>query len=397
MKKQSGRYVVLLTFFALAGLGLFACGQEQEKSVEKTQKAAPAAPVAATAKGMIKIGVAGPHSGDLAAYGIPTKEAVEMVAAQVNAAGGLLGMQVEVLPVDDQCKPEIATNAATKLVSQGVDVVIGHVCSGATKAALGIYNEARIIVVSPSATNPPLTQSGEYPNFYRTIAPDDDQGKLAADFVTVKLGAKKIAILHDKGDYGKGFADFSKQFVEASGLAEVVLFEGVTPGAMDYSAVVQKIRHENADAVIFGGYHPEASKLIAQMNNKRMTIPFVGPDGVKGDGFLEIAGKDAEGVYATGPMDVSAYAENRQARADYTGKYGKEPGTFFDQGYAAMQAIMNAIKVSGGTEYAGLEKALKTSYVDTTVGKIRFDAKGDAEGVGFSVFQVQGGKFVELK
>ena len=354
-------------------------------------------PASGFAADTIKIGVAGPHTGDLAPYGIPTMEAAEMVAAQVNAAGGVLGMQVEVLPMDDQCKPEIATNAATKLVSQGVNVVIGHVCSGATKAALGIYKEANIIAVSPSATNPPLTQSGDYPNFYRTIAPDDDQGKLASDFVTGKLGAKKIAILHDKGDYGKGFADFAQQFIEADGNAKIVMFEGVTPGAMDYSAVVQKIRKEGADAVIFGGYHPEASKLISQMNKKRMKIPFIGPDGIKGNGFLEIAGKDAEGVYATGPMDVSAYAENKQAKAEYTSKYGKEPGTFFDQGYAAMQVVLNAVKVSGGTDYAGLEKALKSSYVDTAVGKIKFDAKGDAEGVGFSVFQVQGGQFVELK
>jgi branched-chain amino acid transport system substrate-binding protein len=354
-------------------------------------------PVTGFAADTIKIGVAGPHTGDLAPYGIPTKEAAEMVAAQVNAAGGVLGMQVEVMPMDDQCKPEIATNAATKLVSQGVDVVIGHVCSGATKAALGIYKEANIIAVSPSATNPPLTQSGDYPNFYRTIAPDDDQGKLAAEFATNKLGAKKIAILHDKGDYGKGFADFSKQFVEAGGKAEVVLFEGVTPGAMDYSAVIQKVRREGADAVIFGGYHPEASKLIGQMNKKRMKIPFIGPDGVKGNGFLEIAGKDAEGVYATGPMDVSSLPGNQKAKADYIEKYGKEPGTFFDQGYAAMQVVLKAIEAAGGTEYAALEKALKGNFVETAVGKIKFDAKGDAEGVGFSVFQVQGGKFVELK
>jgi branched-chain amino acid transport system substrate-binding protein len=354
-------------------------------------------PVTSFAAGTIKVGVAGPHTGDLAPYGIPTMEAAKMVAEQVNAAGGVLGKQIEVLPMDDQCKPEIATNAATKLVSQGVDVVIGHVCSGATKAALGIYKEAGVIAISPSATNPPLTQSGDYPNFYRTIAPDDDQGKLAADFAALKLGAKKIAILHDKGDYGKGFADFSKMFIEQGGKAEVVMFEGVTPGAMDYSAVVQKIRKEKADAVIFGGYHPEASKLVSQMNKKRMKIPFIGPDGVKGDGFLEIAGKNAEGVYATGPMDVSKYAENQSAKADYIAKYGKEPGTFFDQGYAAMQAVLAAVEASGGTEYAGLEKALKSNFVNTSVGKIKFDAKGDAEGVGFSVFQVQGGKFVELK
>ncbi|NIQ93144.1 MAG: branched-chain amino acid ABC transporter substrate-binding protein [Desulfuromonadales bacterium] len=345
----------------------------------------------------IKIGVAGPHSGDLAPYGIPTKQAAEMLAEKTNAAGGINGKMIELIPMDDQCKPEIAVNVATNLVSQGAKVIIGHVCSGATKAALGIYKESGAIAISPSATNPPLTKSGDYPNFYRTIAADDEQGKLAADFVTEKLGAKKVAVLHDKGDYGKGFADFSKQFIEETGKAEVVLYEGITPGAIDYSAVIEKLKASAADVVVYGGYHPEASKLIGLINKKNIEVDFVGPDGIKGEGFLEIAGDNAEGVYATGPMDVSKFEANKEARAAFKEKYGKEPGTFFDQGYAAMQAALNAIEVSGGTDVAGLEKALKSSMVDTAVGKIKFDAKGDAVGVGFSVYQVRDGEFVEVE
>lgn len=176
-----------------------------------------------------------------------------------------------------------------------------------------------------------------------------------------------------------------------------MIYEGVTPGAMDYSAVIQKIQSSGADAVLFGGYHPEASKLIGLMKKKNLDIPFIGPDGIKGNGFLEIAGPDAEGVYATGPMDVSKLAENQQARAAYTEKYGKEPGTFFDQGYAAMQAALNAIKTANSTDYAALSQALKQSYVDTAVGKIKFDTKGDAEGVGFSVYQVVNGAFAEVQ
>ncbi len=345
----------------------------------------------------IKIGVAGPYSGDLAPYGIPTKQAAEMLVKEVNAKGGVLGKQIELLIQDDQCKPEIAANVATKLVSDGAEAVIGHICSGATKAALGIYKNANLIAISPSATNPPLTKSGDYPNFYRTIAADDEQGKLAAAFATDKLKAKKIAILHDKGDYGKGFADFSQQFVEAGGKAKVVMFEGITPGALDYSAVVQKLRKEGADAVIFGGYHPEASKLVAQMKKKRVDIPFIGPDGIKGVGFLEIAGANAEGVYATGPMDVSALPMNKAAHDAFKKIYGAEPGTFFDQGYAAVQALLHAIEVAGGTDSVALAKALKSSPVDTTVGRIKFDARGDAEGVGFAVYQVRNGDFVEVK
>jgi branched-chain amino acid transport system substrate-binding protein len=345
----------------------------------------------------IKLGVAGPHTGDLAPYGVPTKEAAEMVVAEINAKGGINGKQVELMVADDQCKPEIATNVATKLVSEGVNIVIGHVCSGATKAAMGIYKGAKIIAISPSATNPPLTKSGEYSNFYRTIASDDDQAFMAAAFATDQLKAKKIAILHDKGDYGKGFADFCKEAIEKGGKAKVVMYEGIQPGAMDYSAVIQKMRNEGADLLIFGGYHPEASKLLSLMSKKKIKVPFIGPDGLKGDGFLKIAGKDAEGVYATGPKDVSKLPLNTKAHADYKAKYGKEPGTFFDQAVAATVVALNAVKVAGGTDYDALGKALKSSMVDTTIGKIKFDAKGDAEGVGFSVYQVKNGAFVEVK
>jgi branched-chain amino acid transport system substrate-binding protein len=345
----------------------------------------------------IKLGVAGPHTGDLAAYGLPTKEAAEMVVAEINAAGGVNGRPVELIIADDQCKPEIATNVASKLVSEGVHIVIGHVCSGATKAALGIYKDAGIIAISPSATNPPLTKSGDYPNFYRTIAPDDDQARLAASFAVDTLNAKKIALLHDKGDYGKGFADFSKGAIEAGGKARVVMYEGIQPGAMDYSAVIQKLRKQAADAMIFGGYHPEASKLLSLMNKKKVTIPFIGPDGIKGDGFLKIAGKDAEGVYATGPKDVTQYPLNRKAREEYKTRYAKEPGTFFDQGYAAVLAALNAVKVAGGTDYDALGKALRSSPVETPIGKITFDARGDAEGVGFAVYQVTNGAFAEVR
>lgn len=93
----------------------------------------------------IKLGVAGPHSGDLAPYGIPAMKAAQLVVKKVNASGGVLGKQVELLIQDDQCKPEIATNTATKLVTEGANVVLGHICSGATKAALGIYKDARLL------------------------------------------------------------------------------------------------------------------------------------------------------------------------------------------------------------------------------------------------------------
>jgi len=345
----------------------------------------------------IKLGVAGAHSADLASYGIPSARAAELVVKGVNARGGVLGKQVQLLVEDDACKPELATNTATKLVSEKVVVVMGHVCSGATKAALKIYKDAGIIVMSSAATNPDLTQSGEYPNFYRTIASDDAQAKLEVDFALNTLKVKKIAVLHDKGDYGKGLAENAKAFIEKSGVAKIVLFEGITPGAVDYSAVVQKIKHANAEAVIFGGYHPEASKIVGQMRKKQMNTFFISDDGVRDNTFIKVAGQYAEGVYATGPMDTSQNPLAIQAVEEHKKAYGSEPGAFFLNAYAATLALLNAIEKAGSTGYEAVTKALHTEYVDTPLGKIRFDQRGDAEGVGFAMYQVKNGVYVEVK
>lgn len=366
---------------------LAACGGEGEKQAEEKAEA-PAS--------KLVLGVAGAHSGDLASYGLPTVNAAKLAAAKVNAEGGINGATVEVVAQDDQCKPELATNAATKMVSDDVKIVLGHICSGATKAALPIYLESEIVLMSPSATNPPLTQSGDYPNFFRTIAPDDAQAALEVEFAK-SLGLKKIAVIHDKGDYGKGFASFCKQFIEEQDGIEVVLFEGVTPGAVDYSAVVQKIKSSGADGVIFGGYHPEASKIVTGMRKKDMELPFLSDDGVKDETFIKVAGKYAEGVYATGPKDFSGNAIYQEAVAAHKAEFGSDPGPFFPEAYSAALALLTAVENAGSTDYAKVTEALRTHYVDTAVGKIKFDEKGDAEGVGFAVYQVQNGQYVEVK
>jgi branched-chain amino acid transport system substrate-binding protein len=316
--------------------------------------------------------------------------------ADVNARGGINGMQVELMVEDDVCKPEVATNTATKLVSSGVKIVLGHICSGATKAALPIYKNGGVVVMSPSATNPALTQSGDYPNFFRTIPSDDAQARTEVDFTLSVLKAKKIAVVHDKGDYGKGLAEFAKGFLEASGKAEVVLFEGVTPGAVDYSAIVQKIKRSDADAVIYGGYHPEASKIITQMRKKRMKTYFVSGDGVKDDTFIKVAGKYAEGVYATGQKDNSTNPLAVAATEAHKKTYNEDPGAFYESAYAAAQALLNAVEKAGSTDIDAVTKALQGNDVATPVGSIRFDERGDAVGVGFAMYQVQNGQYVEI-
>lgn len=353
--------------------------------------------VSAMASDTIKIGVAGPHSGDLASYGLPSVNAAKLVVEKINKAGGINGKQLELLVEDTVCKPEIATNTATKLVSEGAQVVLGGICSGATKAALPIFKDAGVLVMSPSATNPALTQSGEYPNFFRTIAPDDAQAKLDVDFATDTLGYKKIAVVHDKGDYGKGFAEFAKKFIEEGGKAEVVLFEGVTPGGVDYSAIVQKIKKSGAETVIFGGYHPEASKIVSMMKKKRLKATFISDDGVKDKTFIKVAGANAEGAYASGPQDNSTNPLAISAIEEHKTAFSADPGAFYENAYSAMLAMTSAIAKAGSTDLDALKAVLQSEKVETPVGAISFDEKGDAIGVGFSVYQVKDGAFAELK
>ena len=345
----------------------------------------------------IKIGVAGSHTGDLASYGLPTVRAAELVIKKVNAQGGISGKKLELLIEDEACKPELATNAATKLVSAKADAVIGHICSGATKAALRTYKDAGIIVISPSVTSPELTLSGQYPNFHRTIGPDNVQARLVVDFAFKTLKLKKFAVIHDKGDYGKGFAEYAKKMLEESPGAQVVLYEGITPGAVDYSAIVQKIKYSGADAVIYGGYHPEAASVVQLMRKRAMKTIFISDDGVKDQTFIKVAGQAAEGVYASGPKDTTNNPLAITAIAEHKKAYGSEPGAFYLNAYSAMLAVVNAITKAKSTEYTAVRKALRTYATDTPLGKIKFNDKGDAIGVGFSVYQVRQGVYREIK
>lgn len=340
-----------------------------------------------------KVGVVGAYSGDLASYGLPIRHATTLAAEKINAAGGVNGQQIELVFEDDVCEPNVATSVATKLVGDNVDAVIGHLCSGATEAALPIYREAGVVVISGSATNPPLTLNGDNPHFFRTISHDAAQANLQVEYAISKMKIKSAAVLHDKGAYGQGLASLADKALKERGI-DVAVFEGVTPGQVDYSAVLRKIKRANVDVVIYGGYHPEASKLITQARQKRIMAPFISGDGVKDPVFLKIAGRYAEGYYVTAPLDVSQVNMADEVTKVYKERFKQDIGTFSLQGYAALQALANAFGKAESTSVQDMKAVLTSEEVQTPLGRISFDQSGDVVGAGFTMYIVKNGEFV---
>jgi len=354
-------------------------------------------PVAGFSGEPVRLGVAVVKTGELASYGISGLRGVELAVQGINSRGGIICRQIELFVEDDLCLPQHALIVASKLLVHHVHAVIGHICSGATFAALDTYKNAGIITISPSATNPDLTQSGDYPNFFRTIASDDTQALVLVEFVVNQLKLKRIAVIHDKSIYGKGLAEYVKDILDKTDKRKLVLFEGASTGAINYTQFVQKIKRARADAVIYGGYHPGASKIVSQMRLKKMEIVFISGDGIKDESFIISAGKKAEGVYATAPRDTSGIKMAVEATKAHRARYDEEPGPFFLNAYAAVLALAHAIETAGTLDYDKVSKALKSESVETPIGDIGFDEHGDATGTGFSVFQVQNGVFVEIK
>ena len=217
--------------------------------------------------------------------------------------------------------------------------------------------------MSPSATNPALTQSGEYPNFFRTIASDDAQRRLKSTSPWIFLKLNKIAVLHDKGDYGKGLAEFAKGFLEADPRAEVVLYEGITPGAVDYSPWSRNSNGPTPRPLSSAAIIRKPRSLFSKCAIRVWTPVFISDDGVKDDTFIKVAGEFAEGVYATGPVDTSKNPIAIEAVEMHKKEYGEEPGAFYLNAYAATLALLNAIEKSNSTDYDVLTKTLRSEWV----------------------------------
>jgi len=296
--------------------------------------------LAGTADAQIKFAVAGPITGPNASFGAQLTNGVGQAVEDFNKAGGILGQKVELEQGDDVSDPKQGVSVANKFVGDGVHFVIGHFNSGVTIPASEVYSDNDILFVTPSATNPKVTDRKLWDAF-RTCGRDDQQGKLWADLALGDLKDKKIAIVHDKTPYGQGLADAARGFMNAGGKKEV-LYEGVNVGEKDYSAIVSKIKAAGADYLMWGGLHTEAGLIVRQMRDQGMKTIMISGDGITDNEFASIGGPGVEGTLMSFGPEPRNNPNAKDVVAEFKAK-GIEPEGYTLYSYAGMQIIKQAI------------------------------------------------------
>ena len=357
----------------------------------------------------IKVAVVGAMSGPVAQYGDQEFTGAEQAVADINAKGGIKGEKLQIVKYDDACDPKQAVAVANKVVNDGIKYVIGHLCSSSTQPASDIYEDEGILMITPAATAPELTARG-YKLTLRTTGLDSDQGPTAAKYIVEKVKPKRIAIVHDKQQYGEGLArsvqdnlkkanadvvffdgitagekDFSTLVARLKkGNANVVFFDGITAGEKDFSTLVARLKKENIDFVYYGGYHPEMGQILRQARAAGLKTQFMGPEGVANVSLSNIAGESAEGLLVTKPKNYDQVPANKPIVDAIKAKKQDPSGAFVWTTYAALQSLQAGLNQSA--DPAEIATWLKANTVETVMGPLSWDAKGDLKGFEFGVF-----------
>src|ERR1700676_2444386 len=330
---------------------------------------------AAQSTGNVKFGVGGPITGANAATGAQMKNGVDQAAPDINAAGGILGQKIAVEYGDDVSDPKQGVSVANKFAGDGVKFVIGHYNSGVTMPASEVYQENGILEITPSATNPKITERGMW-NIFRTCGRDDQQGAVAGAYIVEKFKGKKIAIVHDKTTYGQGLAEETKKVLNAKGVKEV-LFEGINLGDKDFSALISKIKASGADLVYWGGLQTEGGLIVRQMRDQGVKAPLMGGDGITDDEFASVGGPGVEGTLMTFPPDPRNRAESK-AIVDKFRAAKFEPQAYTLYAYAGVQIIKEAAEAAKSLDPKKVaEKMHSGMKFKTAIGELSYDKRGD--------------------
>jgi branched-chain amino acid transport system substrate-binding protein len=345
-----------------ATLALAACGGEQK----------------------LKFGVAGPLTGKDAVFGAQLKNGVEQAIEDINAGGGLLGQKIELVVGDDAGDPKQGRSVANTFVGEGVSFVIGHFNSGVTEPSSDVYAENGILMITPGSTNPKITERG-LTNVFRTCGRDDQQGKVAGEYIAANFKDKKIAIAHDKTTYGKGLADETKKTMNALGVTEV-LYEGINSGERDFSALVSKIKQSGADIVYWGGVHTEGGSILRQMRAGGVEAVMMGGDGIATAEFAQLGGPGTEGTLMTFGPDPQKRPEAQGVLAKFAARNFK-PEAYTLYAYASVQVIAEAAKAANSLDPVKVAEELhKGNSYKTVIGDLAFDAKGDVTRIDYVMY-----------
>ena len=332
--------------------------------------------LAVPAHAQIRLGVAGPITGPNASFGAQLRNGVEQAVEDINAAGGILGQRITLSIGDDVSDPRQGVSVANKFIGDGVRFIVGHFNSGVTMPASEVYAENGAVFITPSATNPRITERGLW-NAFRTCGRDDQQGAVAAAYLVRNYAGKRVAIVHDKTTYGKGLADETQKAMNAAGLKEVI-YEGVNTGEKDFSALISKLKAANVDIVYWGGLHTEGGLIVRQMRDQGVTAPMMSGDGIADNEFASIAGPGAVGTLMTFPPDPRNRPEARAIVEKFRTARRFEPQAYTLYSYAAVQIFQQAAVATNSLDPKKISEFMRTGHVfKTVIGDISYDKKGD--------------------
>jgi branched-chain amino acid transport system substrate-binding protein len=331
--------------------------------------------LAGAAQAQVKLAVAGPVTGANAAFGAQLTQGVQQAVEDINKAGGILGQKIQVEVGDDVSDPKQGVPVANKFVGDGVTFVVGHFNSGVTMPASDVYAENDLLFITPSATNPKITDRKLWDAF-RTCGRDDQQGMVWAELARDKLKGKKIAVIHDKTTYGKGLADAALDNMHKFGVKEV-LYEGVNTGEKDYSAIVSKIKDSGADYLMWGGLHTEGGLILRQMRDQGMNTIMISGDGITDSEFAAIGGPGVEGTLMTFGPEPRNNPNAKDAVDSFKAK-GFDPQGYTLYSYAAVQIMKQAAETANSLDPKRIAEVMHSGMpFHTVIGDISYDKKGD--------------------
>lgn len=341
----------------------------------------------------ILVGAAGPLSGPNAALGEQIKRGAQQAIDDINATGGVRGERLVLVAGDDACDPKKAVEVATDFVSKGVKFVVGHYCSGASIPAAKVYEAAGIVEISPASTNPKFTDDGGW-NVLRTAPRDDAQGTFAAKYIARKYAGQKIAILNDKSPMGMALAAKARQYLEQAGVP-VTVDGAYATGAKDYLDLAQTLKEALVDVVYLGGTYAEAGLIIRQLRGVGSQAQLISGDSLVSEEFWAVAKDAGEGTLMTFALDPQTLESAKPVIRRFT-DFDYAPEGYTLHAYAAVQAWVSAAEATGSTDGARVAQWLRSgSPVNTVLGEINFNAKGDVADPRFAWFRWSQGKYAE--